>query len=444
MNGIKTIILIFILSLPGLLFAQSNSNEATWSLNDCIDYALTQNISVRQSILTNASNELYKEQAEANKLPSLSASARQNFSWSQTDDLMTGQTDFSGSNNTSYGLNSSITIYNAKRLNNLIKQAELDMQSGIYDSETIKESITLSILNAFLQVVFLEENVKNAQNQLDATTEQLELSEVRLEAGIISRSDYLQVKSQLANEKLSLANAESNFAISKVNLMQLMELPVNENFEVNRPDLNELTSQNLTPDAAEVYATALTIKPQIKSAEYQKESAALNEKIAAAGFYPTVSADAGLSTGYSSYGTSNYFGQLGDQFTPSLGVSVAIPIFQKKQIKTNVAQAKIGYQNAELREIDTKNQLRKEIEQVCVDVLSAQIEYEANTESYSAYQESYELAQEKFNNGLINSVDFLFERNNLITAESQLLQSKFNLIFSYKILDFFQGNPISL
>ena len=444
MNRIKTIFLIIAISLPALLRAQNSTTTKTWSLNDCIDYALTQNVSVRQSILTNASNELNKNQAEANKLPSLSASARQNFSWSKSEDRLTGDSDFSGNNNTSYGLNSSVTIYNAKRLNNLIKQAELDMQSGIYDSETIKESISLSILNAFLQVVFLDENVKNAQNQLDATIEQLKLSEARLESGIISRSDYLQVKSQLANEKLSLANAKSNFTISKVSLMQLMELPVNENFDVLRPNLKELSNKNLTPVASEVYATALAIKPQIKSAGYQKESAALNEKIASAGFYPTISADAGLSTGYSSYNSSNYLGQLGDQFTPSVGVSVSIPIFQKRQIKTSVAQAKIGYSNAELREIDTKNQLRKEVEQACVDVISAQIEFEANQESYSSYEESYQLAQEKFNNGLINSVDFLFERNNLISAESQLLQSKFNLIFSYKILDFYQGNPTTL
>lgn len=444
MNRIKSIFFVIAVSLPTLLFAQNGTTNKAWSLNDCIDYALTQNVSVRQSILTNASNELNKNQAEANKLPSLSASARQNFSWSKSEDLLTGDSDFSGNNNTSYGLNSSVTLYNAQRLNNLIKQAELDMQSGIYDSEAIKESISLSILNAFLQVVFLDENVKNAQNQLDATTEQLNLSEARLQSGIISRSDYLQVKSQLANEKLSLANAQSNFAISKVSLMQLMELPVDENFEVLRPNLEELTNENLTPIASDVYATALAIKPQIKSAEYQKESAALNEKIVAAGFYPTISADAGLSTGYSSYNTANYFGQLGDQFTPSVGVSVSIPIFQKKQIKTSVAQAKINYNNAELREIDTKNQLRKEVEQACVDVLSAQIEFEANKESYSSYEESYQLAQEKFNNGLINSVDFLFERNNLITAESQLLQSKFNLIFSYKILDFYQGIPITL
>ena len=442
---VKAIIILIITFLPGILFAQNdNTLIKKWSLSDCINYALEQNIQVRQSILSNMANEVNKNQALAQKMPSLNASVRQNFSWAQTEDYNTGSTSFSGSNNTSYGLNSNITVYNAQRLSNLIKQAELDLQAGIYDSETIKESITISILNAFLQVVANEENVKNAQSQIDATTEQLQLSEARLESGIISRSDYLQVKSQLATEKLTLANAESQYAISKVNLMQLMELPVDDNFAIERPVMNATIDKNLSPNAADVYANALEIKPQVKSVEYQKESAALNEKISRAGFYPTVTADAGVSTGYSSMMDPNYFGQLGDQVTPTVGVSVAIPIFQKKQVKSSVSIAKINYQNAELNEINTKNQLRKEIEQVCVDVVSAQSQYEASLEQYNSTQESYAVAEERFNNGLINSVDFLFEKTNLIVAENELLKSQFNLIFNYKILDFYLGNPITL
>lgn len=442
---VQAIILLIIVFLPGILGAQDERTQVkTWTLSGCIDYALEQNIQVRQSILGNLANEINKEQALAQKLPSVSASVRQSFNWSNTQDYTTGATSFSGANNTSYGVNSSVTMYNGQRLNNLVKQAEFDLQSGLYDSETIKESITICILNAFLQVVANEENVKNARSQLDATTEQLQLSEARLQSGIISRSDYLQVKSQLATEKLTLANAESNYAISKVNLMQLMELPVNDNFEIVRPVIDSTINQNLAPQAADVYATALGIKPQVKSVEYQKESAALNEKISRAGFYPTVTADAGISTGYSGTMDSNYFGQLGDATTPSVGVSVAIPIFQKKQVKSSVSLAKINYQNAELNEINTKNQLRKEIEQVCVDVVSAQSQYEASLESYTSTEESYEVAEERFNNGLINSVDFLFEKTNLIVAQNELLKSQFNLIFSYKILDFYLGNPITL
>ena len=434
------IILIFLLAGMNL-FAQEKEN---WNLTDCIIYALEQNIQVRQSILTNLRNQVNKEQAEANKLPSVSASVRQNFSWSNTEGLTTGDSEFTGNNSSSYSVSSSLTLYNGSRLNNLIEQAELDMQTGFYDSETIKESVTISILNAYLQVLFTAEQVKNAGRQIESTTEQLNLAKERLNLGIISQSDYLQVKSQLASEKLSLANANSQHAIARVNLMQLMELPVSDGFSIVDPDLGESVNQNLTPLAAEVYAIAMEIKPQIKSAEYSKESAALNKKIAEAGYYPTISAEAGLGTGYSNLSEAGYFSQLNDQISPSVGFSLSIPVFQKKQVKTNVSLAEINYQNAELQEIDTKNQLRKEIEQVCVDVVSAQTEYEASLEQYNSTLESYNLAEEKFKNGLINSVDFLYERTNYILAESELLQSKYNLIFSYKILDFYTGNPITL
>lgn len=442
----KTKVLILLLSLyiPAHLNAQTTEPTKKWSLTDCVDYALEQNIQVRQSILTNLSNKVNWEQANANKLPSVNASARQNFSWSKKDDSSTGNSNFTGNNSTSYSVSSSVTLYNGSQLNNLIKQAELDVQAGIYDSETIKESVTISILNAYLQTLFTEEQVKNAESQIESTTEQLNLAQERLNLGIISQSDYLQVKSQLASEKLSLANANSQFSIARVNLMQLMELPVSDDFTIAEPNLGESINQNLTPLAADVYNTALGIKPEIKSAKYNRESAALNKNIAKAGFYPTISAEAGLGTGYSILSEAAYFSQLNDQITPSFGLSISIPIFQKKQVKTNVSLAEISYQNAQLQEINTKNQLRKEIEQVCADVESAQTEYEASLENYSSAQESYTLAEEKFKNGLINSVDFLYERTNYIVAESELLQSKYNLIFNYKILDFYLGNPITL
>lgn len=440
----KVIILLIALNIPALLNAQPEEPTKKWSLTDCVDYAFEQNIQVRQSILTNLSNQVNWEQTNANKLPSVNASARQNFSWSNRNDTSTGNSNFTGNNSTSYSVSSSVTLYNGSRLNNLIKQAELDVQAGIYDSGTIKESVSISILNAYLQILFTEEQVKNAEKQIESTTEQLNLAQERLNLGIISQSDYLQVKSQLASEKLSLANANSQYAIARVNLMQLMDLPVSEDFDIAQPDLDESINQNLTPLAADVYNTALEIKPEIKSAEYNRESAALNKKIAKAGFYPTISAEAGLGTGYSNLSEAGYFSQLNDQISPSVGFSVSIPIFQKKQVKTNVSLAEISYQNAELQEINTRNQLRKEIEQVCVDVESAQTEYEASLEKYNSTQESYTLAEEKFKNGLINSVDFLYERTNYIVAESELLQSKYNLIFSYKILDFYSGIPIAL
>ncbi|HEX2968104.1 MAG TPA: TolC family protein [Bacteroidales bacterium] len=442
----KKMVFTLVISSLLIMFAGEGTlpaqQDTAWTLEKCINYALEQNIQVRKSVLSNESATLYAEQAKAQRFPSLSANVNQNFNWSKS--TASGESGLHGSNGTNYSINSGVTLFNYSRINNLIKQAELDIQSGIYTLETTKESISLSILNAFLQVLYAEEQVKNSNKQIESTQGQLFLAGERLALKGISQADYAQVKSQLASEKLTLANAESQLAIAKVNLMQLMELPVTDNFEIAQANPDENINQNRVPDVKTVYETALSIKPQIKNAAVNKENAALDESIAKAGYYPVLSASAGIGSSYSSSATDDYFGQVNDGISPSVGFSLAIPIYQKKQVKTSVAVSKINYENADLNEIDTKNQLRKNIEQACQDVTSAQIEYEASLEKFNATNESSLLSDEKFTQGLINSVDYLVQKTNLIVAESQLLQSKYNLIFSYKIMDFYMGIPFNL
>jgi outer membrane protein len=414
--------------------------DSIWTLEKCINYALEKNIQVRKSELSNQRYQFYAGQAKAQRFPSVNASVSQNFDWSKS----TGVSGYTGINGSNVSINSGVTIFNASKLTNQIKQAELDIRGGQYALETTKESISLSILNAYLQVLYAEEQVKNSGKQIESTASQLNLAAERLAMQVISKADYAQVKSQLASEKLNLTNAKSQLAIAKVNLEQLMELPVTDDFNIAHPDLQDMLNQNRIPDVKAVYEAALAIKPQIKNAAVNKEIAALDGKIAKAGYYPTLSASAGIGTNYSSLATDPYFDQFNNGITPSMGLSLSIPIYQRKQIKTNVAVAQIGYQDAELSEINTKNELRKSIEQACLDVSSAQVEYEANLENFQATGESAELSDEKFRQGIINSVDYLVSKTNLIVAESQLLQSRFNLIYSYKVLDFYAGIPLSL
>jgi len=436
-------LLCLALILPGKIIAQQNK---IWTLEECINYAFEQNISVRKNNLNNQRFELYAGQAKAQQLPSANGSVNQNFSWSKN--TTADNSGFSGNNNTSYSVSSQITVFNASRLTNLIKQAELDLEGGNYTLETTKEAISLNILNAYLQILYAEEQVKNSEKQIESTESQVNLAAERLAMQVISQADFAQVKSQLASEKLTLANSQSQLAIAKVNLMQLMELPVTEDFNIAHPVMPESLNQHRIPDVKSVYETALSIKPQVKNANINKEIAALDEKIARAGFYPLLSASAGLSTGYSFLGSLDqndpYFDQLNKGIRPTAGLSLSIPIYQRKQIRTSLDVARIGYEDAVLSETDTKNQLRKNIEQACQDVVSAQTEYEASQESYNATLESSRLSDEKFTQGLINSVDYLVSKTNLIVAESGLLQSKFNLIFSYKILDFYAGIPLSI
>jgi outer membrane protein len=438
----KRIVLILILTLlvaSQLIIAQE---AKPWTLERCIEYALTQNIQVRKSILSNDRLLYYADQAKAQRFPSVNASVNQNFNWSKS--TSTGESGLTGSNGSNYSVNSGVTIYNGSRISNSIKQAELDIEGGKYSLETTKESISLNILNAFLQVLYAEEQVKNTAKQIESTNEQLNLANERLMLKIISQADFAQVRSQLASEKLTMANAESQLAIAKVNLMQLMELPVTDDFIIVHPNLGESLNENRVTNVKTVYETSLSIKPQIKNATINRDIAAIDEKIARAGYYPVLSASGGISSSFSSQAEDPYFDQINNGIRPSAGLSLSIPIYQKKQVKTNIAVAKIGYENAILTETDTKNQLRKNIEQACLDVTSAQIEYEASLEKYQATHEASSLSDEKFKQGIINSVDYLVSKTNLLVSESQLLQSKYNLIFSYKLLDFYTGIPLTL
>ncbi len=427
------------MAASGAVFAQA---ENTWTLDRCIEYAYSRNITIRKAELANQRNGLYADQAKAQLFPSLSASVNQNFNW--TNSTATGDKGLTGSNGSSYALSSGVTIFNGSRLINQIRQAELDIEGGIYSLEATRESISLSILNAYLQILYAEEQVKNSEKQIEATSEQLRLAGERLLLKGISQADYAQVKSQLANEKLTLANSQSQLALARVNLMQLMELPVTDSFEISHPDLSESVNQNRIPDVKAVYESALNVKPQVKNAAVNKQIAALDEKVARAGYFPVLSASANIGSRYSSLGSDQYFTQINDGINPSAGFSLSIPIYQKKQVKTNVAIARIGYQDAELSELNTRNELRKNIEQACLDVTSAQTEYEASLESYSSVLESSKLSDEKFRQGMLNSVDYLVSKTNLIVSESNLLQSRFNLIFSYKVLDFYAGIPLTL
>jgi len=425
--------------------ALGQKKDTVWTLQNCIQYALQQNIQIRKTSLTNEINKVNEEQVKQNRFPSVTASASQDYNLAKPLGLDGKYGSYSGQNTSNFGITSSVVLYNGGKIKNSVKQSELNYQAGKFDIETMKESISLSILNAYLQILYAEEQVKNSEKQVEVTADQLRLADERVKLGAIARSDYLQVKSQLASEKQTLANAQSLLDIDRVTLMQLMELPVLPNFSIDHPEFANLFSKNLTPNADSVFGIALAIKPQIKSAELNKQSAQLNVNVAKADLQPQLSLNAGINTGYTSINNDlAYAYQINNKISPSVGLTLSIPIYQNKKYRSKVEIAKIGTQTAELNETDTKNQLRKAIEQACVDVTTAEKKYQASLEDYDASQESFQVASEKYNQGLLNSVDYLIQKTNQITAESNLLQSKYNLIFSYKTLDFYSGVSLTL
>lgn len=421
-----------------------NAQSKVWTVNECIQYALDKNIQVQKALVGNDISEINLNYAKSAWYPSLSGSARENFNWSNQSGTTPGSTVFKGSNGTNISLSSGMTIFNGSRIRNSVRKSETDNEADKYNTEIIKENVSLNVLNAYLQVLYAEEQVKNSNNQITSTTEQLNLAGERAKLGQISNSDFLQVKSQLATEKQTLAIAQSQLAINRITLMQLMELHQTSDFEIEHPNLDSLINQKRVPDPTEVYQTALGIKPEVKNAELLKKSSQISVELAKGNYYPNISMNAGLSTLYSSGQSGSSVGyQLKNNIAPSIGLSASIPIYLNKQVRTNVAIARKNTNNAEFDELNVKNQLRKAIEQACQDVTSSQIEFEASTEAYNAVKESFDVAAEKFFQGLLNSVDFLVQKTSFIAEESSYLQSKYKLIFSYKVLDFYTGQPLS-
>lgn len=419
--------------------------DSIWTLQQCIEQAMQQNIQIQQSALGNDVKKLTVEQSKASRFPNLNATASQNFNWSKELNATAQYGSYQSGSGSNYGLNSSVTLFNGFRINNTIKQSSLDYEAGTYNTENLKEEIRLNVLDLYLQVLYSQEQVNNAQRQVETTSEQLRYAEERQTIGIISKADLLQVKSQLASEKSTLATAQKALALNKVSLLQLMELPVSTNLILQSPNIESIINSKYNASSDSIYAKSLEIKPQIKNAELSVKSAEVGVKIAKASYLPSLQLSGGISTAYTKdFNNFNYNYQVQNRLVPSIGLTLSIPIFENKQIKTSVAKSRIVAQTAALSERNTRNELRKAIEQACVEATTAEQAYYAGVEEYNAAQESFLVSTEKFNNGMLNPIDFLIQKTNLIAAESRLLQSKYNLIFSYKTIDFYMGIPFSL
>ncbi|HVN57978.1 MAG TPA: TolC family protein [Bacteroidales bacterium] len=423
--------------------ARSFGQVKVWSVDDCINYAYEKNIQIRQARVSSYISRENLELARALRYPSLSGSARQNFAWSNQQGTG-GSEVFRESDGTTLSLTSTTTLYNGLRLQNNRKMAEVNYEASNYNVEVIKESVSLNILNAYLQVLYAQEQVSNSLNQVASTEEQVRLASERYRLGQIANSDYLQVKSQLATENQTLATARSQLAIDRVTLLQLMELPDTVEFNLARPNFDSLVKVKRFPSATDVYNAALGFKPEVRSAELNKKSSEIAVEVAKAGLIPTLSLSTGVSTNYSSSVTTrDYSGQLSNNLSPTVGITASVPIYTNRQARTNINTARLNTDNADLNEENTKIVLRKAIEQACLDVTTSQIEFQSGMDAYEAAKESYDVATEKFRQGLMNSIDYLVQKTSLITAESNLLQAKYRLVFDDKILDFYMGKPLS-
>ena len=420
-------------------------NTEGWTLRQCIDYALQHNIQIRTQEVSLETADASLEQAKAQQYPTLnfSSSFGTNFQNVSTyNEYMEKNGGVSVSN--SFGLNSGLSLYQGGRLRNTVRQSQVQRDASELDVEQARIDLEISVAQAFLQVLYNREALDLNRQAEELSARQVERGEQLFQAGSISRVELSQLKSQHASDQYQTVAAENTLESARLQLKQLLELGLDEPFEVRYPEIDDAVVGMPVPDLADAYAEALATLPQIHSSELDLESAELGVKIAQGSALPSISMNAGLSTGYSSGTGVTYFDQLGNKLGESLGLNLSLPIFNGKQVRTNVRKAQLQRESVRLQGESTRKQLLSTIESVRNDAIAAQQRYFAAKSQLEAAAESFRLVSEQFEAGIKNTVELLTEKNNYLSARSQQLQAKYQALLSEKLLERYMNQPIDL
>lgn len=427
-----------------LLFVFASSAQQKWTLEQCINYALENNIVIKQYQINTQYRENEFDQAKYNQLPSVSASASQGVNFGRSETLE-GTFDNYTRANTSADIGANILIWRGGTIKNTIKQNEYSLKASLEELQKAKDDIALNIASAYLEILFAQELIAVSENQVEQSKQQIDRSKQLVEAGTLAQGALLEAEAQLAREELELVNSKNNLRLAYLNLAQILELEDYSNFEIIAPQIPELKAQMTLANSKNVYNKAVEIRPEIKSVEYNLKQAQVQLDIAKGARLPTLSAYAGISNNYLAYENAPSFSdQFANNVSENIGLSLNIPIFSKFQNRTNINNSKLQITNTQLDLENAKKNLRRQIEQAYVNALGAHERYSANKAAVQSMEESFRYIEEKFSVGRVNPVEYNDAKTNLAIAQSNLLQAKYDFIFRSKILDFYNGVPIEL
>jgi outer membrane protein len=423
-------------------------SQKKWTLKEAVDEALAKNISIQQNKLSVALAKSNVEIAKGNFLPNLNGASSGNYNVGLSPDqtgILTNTNNFNGS----FNLSSGGTIFNGFRNTNTYKQAQLGVETSLYDLKKIENDISLRVVNTYLNVLFAKENLEVASVQAAISKKQIEAAKARFDAGLTAKGDLLNFRSTAANDLQNVILQENALDLALLNIAQLLQEPA-ENFDV-APIEVETPSANLFYDnSSTVFNKSLNNMPEIASAKLDIENADFNVALAKGAFLPSLNYNLGAGTSYfhqfnnlfpgqsnSSFGT-----QFVDRFQYGVGVSLNIPIFNRFQTKNRVAQSLINKEISETSLDIQILQLKQTIEQAFLDVKSSLKSYEAAKISLEAQKEAFKNAQERFNYGAMTLFDFDLVRTRLVNAEGAMIRSKYDYVFKTKVLQFYSGELV--
>lgn len=441
-----------------VLFGLSTQAQSKkWTLEECIKYAIQNNISIKQTELDTKTAEIDRKGAVGNFLPSLNANASHSWNIGLNQDITTGLLRNQTTQFTSAGANVGIDIYKGLQNQNTLRKANLSIVAAKYQLLKMQEDIALNVANAFLQVLFNKENLKVQQQQLAINQKQYSRSEELVKAGSVPRGDLLDIKATVASNNQNVINAENTLLISKLSLAQLLQLKEFDSFDVvdgtDIKDENNIMAQ--TPIS--IYKKAKESRTELKIAKTNLEIAEKNVAIAKGAFHPTLQGFYSFNSrvsyadvpAFDSSGNiigtkspSPFFTQFSDNKGQSFGAQLSIPIFNGFSTKNNLERTKVSLEKSKIALEQKDLDLQRNVYTAFTDAKGALNAHESSIVALEARQEAYNYAKEKYAVGLMNSFDFNQSQTLLTNAQSEVLRTKYDYIFKIKILEFYFGIPI--
>lgn len=433
--------------LTSMMFGQKK-----WTLQECIDYAMQNNITLQQARLQKQTATETRKQSQAALFPSLSASTNQSVGYRPW--LETGTTTVTNGTvnnkvtktyyNGTYGINASWTVWNGNQNRNQVKLNKVAEEQADLDIAETANSIQERIAQLYVQILYMSEAIHVNEESLATSKKNEQRGKEFVEVGRMSKADLAQLTAQYATDEYNLVEAKSNLANYKLQLKQLLEITGEEDFDIAIPEASDEQALAEIPGLGSVYEKALSQRPEIQNAKLGLQSSDLQMKIAKAGHMPTVSLTGGVGTNTASMSSNKWGSQIKTNFDASIGASLSIPIFDNRKTKTAVNKAQIQREQALLDIQNEQKQLYSTIEGFWLDANTNQQKFKAAQSSVASEQASYDLLSEQFHVGLKNIIELMTGKDKLLKAQQNRLQSKYMTILNQQLLRFYQGETLKI
>ena len=439
-----------LLVLIGVMSGIAAYGQKQWTLQDCIDYALTNNITLKKSQLQKESATEDLKGAKAALLPTLSASTNQSFGYQPWKDsgistVTNGMVNTSVSKtsyNGNYQVSGQWTVWNGGRNTKTIKLDAIAEQEAELSTQETANTIQERIAQIFAQILYLDESVKVSEQTLETSKKNEERGREMVDVGKMSKADLAQLSAQRANDEYTIVDTRSQLQDYKLQLKQLLEITDESEFDVAIPTISDAQILAEVPSMQTVYEQALLSRPEMERSRLAVKSSEVSVGIAKAGWMPSISVNGSVGTSTNSLSDNAWGNQVKNNLNTSLGLGVSVPIYDGRSTKTAVNKAKIQQQQAQLDLEDQQKTLYSDIQKYWLNAVTNQQRYKAAQSSVESAQQSFDLLSEQFRLGLKNIVELMTGKDKLLSAQQSQLQSKYQTIYNKQMLDFYQGNGI--